>query len=44
MIWLPNFDLIGEADKVEMIFRSQVPQDGEQGIFSLKETQMKDFV
>lgn len=34
-IWLPNFDLIGEADKVKVIAGPQVPQDGEEGIFSL---------
>lgn len=32
---LPNLDPVGEADEVEVVSRSQVPQDGEQSIFCL---------
>lgn len=35
-IRLPNFDLIGKADDVKAVTRSQVPQNGEQSIFSLR--------
>lgn len=34
-MWLPNFDPVGEADEVEAITRSQIPQNGEQSFFSL---------
>lgn len=34
---LPNFDLVGEADEVKVIAGSQILQDGEQSVFSLKE-------
>ena len=34
---LPDFDLVGEADEVEVIAGSQIPQDGEQSVFSLRE-------
>lgn len=33
---LPHFDPVGEADEVEAIAGSQVPQDGEQGVFGLE--------
>lgn len=34
---LPNFDLVGKADEVKVIAGSQILQDGEQSVFSLKE-------
>ena len=35
-IRLPHFDLVGEADEVKVIARSQILQNGEQSIFRLK--------
>ena len=34
---LPHLDAVGEADKVKVVAWTQVPQDGKQGLFSLRE-------
>ena len=36
-VGLPHLDTVGEADKVKPVAWTQVPQDSEQGILSLRE-------